>query len=71
MTCLATSAEVLRTRLKPFDKLRQAIDPPTAIDLTRVYFGLPVPRGTDWFRDAFGATDASFSLIRRSRNQKV
>jgi hypothetical protein len=68
---LTPSPDALRTRQEPFDKLRQAIDPQTAIDLTRLYFGLSVPRGTDWFRDAFGATDASFSLIDNAREASV
>ena len=68
---LSTSPDALRTRQEPFDKLRQAINPQTAIDLTRLYFGLPVPRGTDWFRDAFGATDPSFSLIDNAREVSV
>jgi hypothetical protein len=68
---LATGPDVLRTRQEPFDKLRRAIDPQTAIDLTRIYFSLAVPRGTDWFRDAFGETDASFSLIDNAREAAV
>ncbi len=68
---LTLGPDALRTRQEPFDKLRQTIDPPTAIDLTRIYFGLSVPRGTDWFRDAFGATDPSFSLIDNAREASV
>ena len=68
---LTLAPDALRARQEPFDNLRQAIDPQTAIDLTRIYFGLPVPRGTDWFRDAFGATDASFSLIDNAREASV
>lgn len=68
---LSAGPDVLRTRQEPFEQLRKAIDRTTAIDLTRLYFGLPVPRGTDWFRDAFGATDASFSLIDNAREASV
>jgi hypothetical protein len=68
---LLTGPDVLRTRQQPFNKLQQAINPQTAVDLTRLYFGLPVPRGTDWFRDAFGETDASFSLIDNGREASV
>ena len=68
---LTAGPDVLRTRQEPFDKLRKAIDPGTAIDLTRLYFGLPVPRGTDWFRDAFGEADASFSLVDNAREASV
>ncbi len=68
---LTAGPDVLRTRQEPFDKLRKAIDPRTAIDLTRLYFGLHVPRGTDWFRDAFGEADASFSLVDNAREASV
>lgn len=68
---LTTGADALRTRQEPFDKLRRAVDPGIATDLTRLYFGLCVPRGTNWFRDAFGATDASFSLIDNAREASV
>ena len=68
---LTLGPEALRTRQEPFDKPRQTIDAQTAIDLIRIYFGLPVPRGTDWFRDAFQATDASFSLIDNAREASV
>lgn len=62
----------VRMRQEPFDNLRKAIDPRTAIDLVRFYFGLSVPRGTDWFRDAFGGnTDPSFSLIDNAREGAV
>jgi hypothetical protein len=68
---LTTGGDALRTRQEPFDKLRRAVDPWTATDLSRLYFGLSVPRGTNWFRDAFGATDASFSLIENAREASV
>jgi hypothetical protein len=68
---LAPGPDILRTRQDPFDKLRRTIDFQTAIDLTRLYFELPVPRGTDWFRDSFGATDPSFSLIDNAREAAV
>jgi hypothetical protein len=68
---LTTGADALRARQEPFDELRRAIDPRTATDLTRLYFGLSVPRGTNWFRDAFAATDASFSLIDNAREASV
>jgi GTPase-associated system helical domain len=68
---LAPGPDALRARHEPFDKLRQALDASTAIDLTRIFFGLPVPRGTDWFRDAFKATDPSFSLVDNAREASV
>lgn len=68
---LTTGPDILRARQEPFDKLRKAIDPQTTVDLTRLYFGLSVPRGTDWFRDAFGEADPSFSLIDNAREVAV
>jgi hypothetical protein len=68
---LAVGPEILRTRQEPFDKMRKGIDPATAINLVRLYFDLPVPGGTDWFRDSFGETDTSFSLIDNAREASV
>ena len=68
---LALGPDLLRARQEPFDKLRKAIDAPTAMNLTRIYFGLSVPGGTEWFRDAFGETDASFSLVDNAREASV
>jgi len=55
---LTTTPDVLRTRQEPFDKLRQAINPQTAIDLTRLYFGL-------LFREA--PTGSEMPLAKRTR----
>lgn len=68
---LTPGPDILRTRQEPFEKLRQAIDPKMAIDLVRLYFGLAVPLGTDWFRDAFLAADPSFSLFDNAREASV
>ncbi|HDR8996992.1 TPA: hypothetical protein QDB01_002921 [Burkholderia vietnamiensis] len=59
--------DILRLRQAPFEKLRKKLDAQMAVNLTRLYFGMRVPMGTDWFRDAFGAEDASFSLIDNER----
>lgn len=68
---LSVSPEILKTRQEPFEKLRKAIDPSIAVNLVRLYFGLLVPGGTDWFRDAFGETDTSFSLVDNAREASV
>lgn len=68
---LAATAEALKARQASFDKMRDSIDPAIAIDVVRLYFGLPVPRGTDWFRDSFGAADPTFSLIDNAREVSV
>jgi hypothetical protein len=47
------------------------VDPKLSIDLIRLYFGLAMPRGTEWFRDAFGEADGSFSLIDNQREAAV
>lgn len=68
---LSPGPEILRLRREPFDKLLGQLNAEMAIDLTRLYFGLSVPNGTTWFRDAFGETDASFSLIDNQREVSV
>ena len=59
---LSSTPDILALRQEPFDGLISGMDKQMAIDLARIYFGLEVPRGTDWFRDAFASTDSSFSL---------
>lgn len=68
---LAPGPEIIRLRQAPFDKLRKGIDLPIVLNLTRLYFGLPVPDGTDWFREAFAETDASFSMLDNEREVSV
>jgi hypothetical protein len=68
---MTTSADTLRMRQEPFGSIRKTIDPHLASDLVRLYFGMPPLRDTDWFRDAFGATDSSFSLIDNAREVSV
>lgn len=59
---LTPGPEIINLRQKPFDDLVKQMDSKIAVALVRIYFGLPVPQGTDWFRDAFAATDPSFSM---------
>ncbi len=68
---LTPGPDIIRLRQQPFDKLRAALDPRAAVNLTRLYFGLWLPDGTDWFRDAFAETDASFSMIDNEREAAV
>lgn len=63
--------EILGLRQAPFEELRKKVDAKMAVDLTRLYFGLPVPGGTAWFRDAFAASDASFSMVDNEREGAV
>lgn len=68
---LTPGPEVIRLRQEPFDKLRKAIDASTVVGLTRLYFGLPVPDGTDWFRAAFAEADPSFTMLDNEREAAV
>src|SRR5437899_71713 len=68
---LTPGPEIIRLRQEPFDKLRNIIDASTAVGLTRLYFGLPVPDGTDWFRSPFEAADPSFSMLDNQREAAV
>lgn len=68
---LTPGPEIIRLRQAPFDKLRQGIDASTAVGLTRLYFGLPVPDGTNWFRDVFAEADLSFTMVDNQREAAV
>lgn len=68
---LTTSGETIRLRHEAFEAVRKSLDSARTLDLCRLYFGLPVPRGTDWFRDAFAATDPSFSMVENEREAAV
>ena len=68
---LSPSAEAVRSRQEPFEKLRQSLDAPKIIDLTRLYFGLPLPGGASWFRDGFAESDESFSFVDNARETAV
>jgi len=63
--------DTLGRRQEPFEKLREAVDAKSAVELTRLYFGLGSPNGTDWFRDAFHGADASFSMLDNKREAAV
>jgi len=45
--------------------------PLRVVDVTRLYFGLPVPGGTEWLREPFAAEDPSFSMINNEREVAV
>jgi hypothetical protein len=68
---LSPGPELLRLRQEPFEKLRAAVVAQTAVDLTRLYFGLSLPSGTDWFRDTFAENDPSFSMYDNQREAAV
>lgn len=63
--------DILGLRQEPFEKLRKTLDAKTAIEVTRLFFGLSSPNNTDWFRDAFRATDTSFSMLDNKREIAV
>ena len=68
---LTPGPEVIRLRQEPFDRLLGSIDPSTAVILTRLYFGLPVPGGTDWFCAFFVKNDPSFTMFDNQREAAV
>jgi hypothetical protein len=63
--------EIVRFRQTGFTKLRKDITDARALDLTRLYYGLPLPNGTEWFRKAFAAPDSSFSMVDNAREVSV
>jgi len=71
MAGLNPGPDILKLRQDPFEKLRKELTTEMAINLVRLYFGLPLPDGTDWFRDAFGEADLSFSLHENAREAAV
>ena len=71
MAGLNPGSEAIRLRQEPFDKLREEINIPMILNLTRLYFSLVVPDGTDWFCDAFRETDTSFTMIDNEREVSV
>jgi hypothetical protein len=68
---LNPGAEIIGWRQAPFDKLRESIDAKRAVELARLYFGLPSPGGFEWFREPFHAEDHSFSLLDNKREAAV
>jgi hypothetical protein len=68
---LSPGAEILGMRQQPFQKLRETVDSKRAVEITRLYFGLPSPEGSDWFRQPFHAADPSFSMVDNKREVAV
>jgi len=68
---LSPGPEIIRLRQDPFDSLRTSIDARAIVGLTRLYFGLPLPGGAEWFRAAFAETDPSFSMLDNEREMAV
>lgn len=62
MAGISPGVELLNLRQSPFDKLRKAMDAKMAVNLSRLLFGLNLPDGIEWFRDAFYENDSSFSM---------
>ncbi|MEI2636661.1 MAG: GTPase-associated system all-helical protein GASH [Methylotenera sp.] len=68
---LSPGPEIIGLRQAAFDNLRRSIDISKALDLTRLYFGLEVPNGADWFRDSFVSNDPSFSMLDNLRETSL
>lgn len=68
---LTPSHEIIAARQLAIKELIEDANFALILDFTRLYFGLPVPNGAAWFRDAFGRTDNSFSLIDNEREVAV
>ncbi len=67
MAGLNPSSQVVQVRQDAFEKLLPSMDAARIVDLTRLYFGFPLPAGADWFRDGFADSDKSFSLVDNAR----
>ena len=68
---LAPGNDVIALRQAPFEKLRKEADVSIILDLSRLYFGLPLLNGAEWFREAFAESDLSFSMIDNEREASV
>lgn len=68
---LAPGNDVIALRQEPFENLRKSANVSMILDLSRLYFGLLVPYGAEWFREAFAETDLSFSMIDNEREASV
>lgn len=71
MARLSPTPEVMGLRQSAFDKVRLSIDGPKAVALSRMYFGLPLSKGGEWFHSAFAENDPSFSLVDNAREAAV
>ena len=63
--------DIIGLRQEPFNQLLEQIDSQMTMDFTRLLYGLPIPRGTEWFREAFAETDPSFSMVDNEREAAV
>jgi hypothetical protein len=68
---LNPGVDTLGLRQGPFNNLRKAIDAKSAVELTRLYFGLQSLAGTEWFRQPFHAADQSFSMVDNTHEAAV
>lgn len=68
---LAPGNDVIVLRQVPFEKLRKNADISVILDLSRLYYGLPLPGGAEWFREAFAENDLGFSMIDNEREASV
>lgn len=63
--------EIIRLRQEAFDVIRKEMKAAKVVDAVRLYFGLPVPDGAPWFRDAFAAIDPSFTMLDNEREAAI
>jgi hypothetical protein len=70
-TGLTIAPDLIRLRQGPAEKLLKDLKHSAAFDLIRLYFNLPLPTGSDWFRDAFRETDTSFSMVDNAREAAI
>jgi len=68
---LSPTPEIVDLRKEAVDKILTDIDASKVTDLVRLYYGLDVGGDPEWFRDAFIASDSSFSMIDNAREAAV
>lgn len=67
---LNPSGDIVKARQKAFKKLTNNNALEDFITLTRLYFQMPQD-DVAWFKDAFSASDASFSMVNNERESSV
>ncbi len=68
---LAPRPEIMTLRQAPFEALAEESSSEHIVTLVRLHFGLAAGNGVAWFRDAFAASDPTFSMIDNEREIAV
>jgi len=68
---LAPTPEIMALRQAPFDALAKDPSAKQIVTLVRLHFGFPAGNNVSWFRDAFAASDLTFSMIDNEREIAV